>query len=94
MFLVVALLMAGCSGATHDLYRSAAGNVHAVVQSESPIPMNRNNDRGVRLPLSSRSSMNIDVECIIDYVQGESELTPQEEWQQTSTPWVRFNFTF
>ena len=91
--LVMALCMAACGGAHYGLYQPA-GIAAALINPSNPSPLKSEGDRGVHLSLSSHTSLNIDVECILDYVQGETPLEVQWDHPQSSNPWIRLNVSF
>ena len=94
---VLALLLAGCLSSGNpwmkidgDSY--AAG--YGLINSKTPETLLGNQSRGVRLSLSPRASISIDVECILDYVQGDSVFTPEYETNDHLNPWFRFDYAY
>jgi len=93
---VLAILLSGCIGSTGSLFR-AGGVDYARISGNPPIPINREDAPGLRLSISPRSALNIDVECILDYVQGDSTFSPEERTFDTITPlspWIRLDFSY
>ena len=93
---VLALLMAGCISSGTPCMK-ADGDSHsnyALTNTRTPRTLNGNETRGVRVSLSPRSSVNIDVECILDYVQGGPVDTPEFETTNHLYPWFRFEFAY
>lgn len=92
---MLAVAVAGCNAtATRYHYRPMAHGPN-LVETTLPMPIQTNGDRGVSLPLGNRLSLNIDVECILDYVQGESEtIKNQPLLQEHLNPWLRFSMNF
>jgi hypothetical protein len=96
VFLIVsamAILFSGCTASRVTFY-SATGHGLYLINPNSPTPLDIDENRGIRLPMSTRSSLSIDVECILDYVQGESTFGPQDERNDFMNPWVRLNLSF
>lgn len=46
------------------------------------------------MPISANSSLNIDVECILEYVQKDAAFGAANERSDFLNPWVRLNFSF
>lgn len=87
------ICLSGCTGANYDLYRSVdAGN--GLVNTSTPAPLGGREDRGVCLALSPKSSLDIDVECILDYVEGGTNLDSLGKQQNPLNPWIRWHFSF
>lgn len=93
---VAALFLSGCLGSGSPLLKMSGGSYgsYALTDTRKHEALYENDDRGVRLSLSSRSSINIDVECILDYVQGDPVFTPEYETDDHLNPWIRFNYTY
>jgi hypothetical protein len=86
--------LSGCTGATFDFYRSGSAT-YGLTNTSTPIPVSgKEDDRGVCLALSPRSSLNIDVECILDYVEGDTNLDSLGKQQSFLNPWIRWRFSF
>jgi hypothetical protein len=93
MVSTVVILLSGCAGSGHGLFRTnGAGN--ALANPPFPSALRNADNRGVCLPLSKRLSLNIDVECILDYVQGESPVEPVYLQNDFMNPWIRWNVNF
>ncbi len=91
----VAILLSGCAGSSYDLSRVASiGN--AMINTNTSHPPESNDDRGgVCLSLSSRLSLSIDIDGILDYVQGESTFTLENErLSHMSSPWISWNLSY
>lgn len=84
------ILLSGCNGSSYGLLRSA-GIGDAMVNPPLPLPLKSKDDRGICLSISTRSSLRIDVECILDYVQGASEFGLKEPYMN---PWIRWDVSF
>ena len=88
----MAILFCGCStGANHGLL-GTTGN--AMINSNTQPPLEAADGRGVCLPISTKSSVNIDVECILDYVQSDAPTDPIDGRVDLLNPWVRLNYSF
>jgi hypothetical protein len=85
--------LSGCTGASYDGYRSVAAT-GGLISTRAPAPISVNEDRGVCLALSPRSSLNIDVECILEYVEGDVNLDLLGKQQNLQNPWIRWHFSF
>lgn len=93
---VLAILLSGCIGSTGNLYRAEGGS-YARISGNPTIPQNNEDPSGLRLAISTRSAINIDVECILDYVQGDSTFSTEERNCDTITPlspWIRLDFSY
>jgi len=92
-----ALLLSGCLGSgTPFLIMNGGidGSSYAFTDSRRHEALYRNEGRGVRLSLSPRSAVNIDVECILDYVQGDPVFTTEFETDENLYPWIRFDYAY
>lgn len=93
MLPVAALLYSGCAPFTG--YRlDAVGSRYALIDARIPASLNDDGDRGIHLPITPRSSVNIDVECILDYVQGDSPLDAEFDANEWLNPWIRLDFSY
>jgi hypothetical protein len=96
VFLMVAamvILLTGCAGSGYGLVRiTGAGN--ALVNPPLPAPLKNTAEHGIRLSLSNRSSLNIDVEGILDYVRGEPLVETHSLRENFMNPWIRWNMAF
>jgi hypothetical protein len=89
----MAILFSGCTG--HSYRQSTSDDLGSwMINSTPPIPLNSDLNYGINLPISSQSTLSIDVECIIDYAQGESTIGPQDEQGYAMNPWVLYQITF
>jgi len=88
------ILLCGCSaGSGIGLMRTASpGNVLINTHAD-PTPKVAN-DRGVCMSINDHSSLNIDVECILEYVQRDASIDPADEQSDFLNPWVRLNYSF
>jgi hypothetical protein len=96
MLSAIAIIFCGCTtGSGYGLLRNA-GPGHAMIHTNTIPPLTVANDRGICLSISTKSSLNIDVECILEYVQGDSAFNSANEYQQGEqlNPWVRLNYSF
>jgi hypothetical protein len=96
VFLLVSasmIVLSGCAGSNLGFFQSAGGG-YALVNPPFPSAIKNVSARGICLPISSRSSLNIDVECIFDYVQGDSTLEAQYLRDDFTNPWIRWNIDF
>lgn len=94
---VLALLLVGCLSSGTPLLKMHGGgysNSYALTRSRTPGKLYGNGAPGVRFPLSPRSSVSIDVESILDYVQGGSVFTPEYDTNDNLTPWFCFEFAY
>jgi hypothetical protein len=93
MVAAMAILLSGCTGATGNWQRTS-GIGCALISSNTPTPLNSRGGSGLHLTLSPRSSVDIDVEGILDYMQGASNLAPEFEIQNLMDPWIRLEFSY
>lgn len=87
------VLLSGCTGANYSGYRSGA-LTGGLISTRAPAPISGKENRGVCLALSPRSSVNIDVECILEYVEGDANLDSLGRQQNLQNPWIRWHFSF
>lgn len=88
----MAILFCGCStGSSYGLL-GTTGN--AMINSNTHPPFEIADGRGVCLPISTKSSVNIDVECILDYVQSDAIFDPADGRIDLLDPWIRLNYSF
>lgn len=93
---VVAILLSGCIGSTGSLFRAGSGS-YPFLGDNSPLPHRGENATGLRLFISPRSALNIDVECIFDDVQGDSTFSPEErtcDSMKPLSPWIRMDVSY
>lgn len=89
----MAIVFCGCTGAGYGLLRSG-GNGHALINTHTR-PLEKSQDaRGVCLSISAKSSLNIDVACILAYVQGDATADTEEARSDLLNPWIRLNYSF
>lgn len=93
MVSAMAILCCGCStGSGYGSLRTAPpGN--ALMNTNTIPTLEGSHDRGVCMPISANSSLNIDVECILDYVQGDA-FDAANEQDDFLNPWIRLNYSF
>ena len=93
---VLALLLSGClhSGGFFLEKSYDPPGLSALTNSRTPQTLQGSDNRGIHLSLSPRSSVSIDVECILDYVQGEAVYRPEYETDDQLNPWIRFIYTY
>ena len=94
MVSAMAILCCGCStGSGYGLLRTAPRS-NALINTNTLPTLKESHDRGVCMPISANSSLNIDVECILEYVQGDHSLNAVAEQSDLLNPWVRLNYSF
>lgn len=93
MVAAIVILISGCTGPTGN-WRPTGGIGCALTNPNTPTSLNSHGDSGLHLILSSRSSVNIDVEGILDYMQGDSYLAPEYEIQNLMNPWIRLDVAY
>ena len=89
----MAIWFSGCSGVIGSWHPTSVTSC-ALISSNRPAPLNSYGGSGLHLTLSPRSSVNIDVEGILDYMQGDSSLAPEYEIQNLMDPWIRLEFSY
>ena len=82
-----ALMTAGCSATTNTQHRAALAGL---VETSHPVLINRQAARGIDLPLGAEASITIDVEGIIDFVQGDKSAAIEAEpvFCNDQHPWI------
>ncbi len=84
--------LSGCSSIHSLLHTSAETNSHIAGTTKE---MNAIDDDGdFYLPISTRTSVNIDVECILDYVQGTADVDNITSLPVHAAPWIRYQIRF
>lgn len=89
----MAIVFSSCTGSNYPLH-TAADIGNAMINSNHPSPLKSDPNCGVYLPISKRSALNIDVECIIDYAQGESTAASRDDRYVTMSPWFRLIISY
>jgi hypothetical protein len=87
------ILISSCSGPTGN-WKQTGGISSALTNPNTPTSLDSHAGSGLHLTLSSRSSVNIDVEGILDYMQGDSYLAPEYEIQNLMNPWIRLDVDY
>lgn len=86
-------MFSGCNGIQHGFFPSVSTD-SSLVGSTKPSPTSSDGS-ALCLPISTRTSLSIDVECILDYVQGtevlDNSFTPLPD---PVNPWFRYQITF
>jgi hypothetical protein len=93
---VLAILLSGCIGSTGSLFRAGGGS-YSLISGNPSMPHHGEDTPGLRLFISPRSALSIDVECILDYVQGDSPFRPEErtcDSMKPLSPWIRLDFSY
>ena len=91
--LAMATLLCACTTSGMNVYRTG-GSISAMTDPSPPTPLKDDPDRGVFVTISKRASLNIDVEGIIDYVQGTPTLVTDFQSDDHLDPWIRWNWSF
>ncbi len=94
MLSAMAILMYGCSTGSGNGLRRTTGPGNALKQTHTHPTQKMAHERGVCMSISAHSSLNIDVECILEYVQGDASFDPADEQSDFLNPWVRLNYSF
>jgi hypothetical protein len=93
---ILAILLSGCIGSTGSFFRAGGGS-YSLISGNTPKPHRGEDAPGLRLFISPRSAINIDVECILDYVQDDSPFSPEERTCDSImplSPWIRLDFSY
>jgi len=90
---VIAILFTACAP-SQGLRLATLGSHPSLTDTNAPRSLSDEQDRGINLPISAYTSMNIDVEGILDYVQGGSDFEVEFTANDWLNPWIRFNFSF
>ncbi len=88
----MATLLVGCSETNYRALHSS-GLSNALINSTTQTP-DSNEDIGVYLSLSQRSSLSIGIEGIIDYFKGTPIVDSLAQQQAIKEPWVCYNINF
>ena len=88
----LAILFCGCSTGTG--YGLLKANSYSMINSNTHPPLGAADCQGVCLPISAKSSVNIDVEGILEYVQKDTVLDQAEAQIDFLNPWIRLNYAF
>lgn len=92
MVVAMVILITGCAGSV-GFFRTA-GAANALVNPPLPAPLKGTTEHGIRLFISHRASLNIDIEGILDYVQGEPIVQTPSLRDDFNNPWIRCNLAF
>ena len=93
LFTAMTVLTSACSGTGHGVRENTGYGTSRVIASP-PASLDRGAHRGVAFSISDRSSVNIDVEGILDYMQGVSILTTDLAIDYHLDPWISWNVSF
>ena len=93
LFVAVTMLLAGCAP-SNQLVLNTIGTRRSLIDTSNPATLENAGNNGICLPLTSHASVNIDVECILDYVQGDSSLDAEIDANAWRNPWIRFNLSY
>jgi hypothetical protein len=85
-------IVSGCSGTGYQAFH-LADSKNALINSTKPTEEELQ-DFGLRLPLSQRSSVDVDVEGIIDFLKGTGLEDQLSQQQIIHDPWVCFTASF
>jgi uncharacterized alkaline shock family protein YloU len=88
----IAIFISGCTSSNYGLLKIASTS-NALVNTSTPA-MSKNDARGICLTISPRASVDIDVECILDYVQGNAIFDPAFQRQDHLAPWISYRVSF
>jgi len=88
----MAILFCGCSTGSGYGLLGTTGN--AMINSNTHPSLEVADGRGVCLPISAKYSVNIDVECILEYAQSDATFDPADERIDLLSPWIRLNYSF
>ena len=94
MLSAMAILCCGCStGSGYGWLRTAPPGNALINTHTDPTPK-ETHERGVCMPISGNSSLSVDVECILEYVQGDAAFDAADEQSDFLNPWIRLNYSF
>ena len=93
LFTAMTMLTCACSG-TGQGVREITGYGASRAIASPPASLDGNAHRGVAFSVSDRSSVKIDVEGILDYMQGASVLTTDLIADYHLDPWISWNVSF
>jgi hypothetical protein len=91
--LLMVMFLSACSGSACYVSKTNYADTKLIMPAP-PASLEGGTHRGIYLTISKRSSLSIDVECIVDYVQGESTLTGEDASIDHVNPWVYWNWYF
>jgi hypothetical protein len=94
MLSAMAIISYGCSTGSGNGSARTASPGKALNQTNTHPTPKMAHERGVCMSISARSSLNIDVECILEYVQGDASFDPADGQSYFLNPWVRLNYSF
>ena len=92
-FAAMTMLILLCSCAGHNTM-VISGHRSSLVIPSPPSSSVQDAHRGVVLSVSNRSSVKIDVEGILGYVQGAPALTPELAFNPPFYPWISWTVSF
>jgi hypothetical protein len=88
----MAILFYGCS--TDSSFGVIHSSDTSLINSNTHPQRNVTDDRGICLPITARSSLNVDVECILEYVQKEASVDATDGQTDLLYPWIRLDYSF
>jgi hypothetical protein len=94
MVSAMALIVCGCSTGSGRGLLNTAHRENALIHTSTHPAREVADERGVCMSISDHSSLSIDVECILEYVQRGSNFDPANEQGNFLNPWVRLNYSF
>lgn len=87
--LAIIFFLSACTGTTGNCPRTCVSNSHFLNLTHThPTPDKSRAEHGIDLTISKRSSLSIDIECILDYVQGEISMIDKNASVANNTPWI------
>jgi len=89
----MAILFSGCTG-SHCRLVPVTGYDHGMINSNTPATLDGENDRGVHVSISRRTSVKINVDGIMDYVQRWSTFGHEPAHRSVLTPWIRLDLSY
>lgn len=84
------VFLTACTGAA----RLESQTRHLPADSVNPPPPYTTAERGIQFSISRHSTLNVDVERIVDYVQGESMMVGEDRLEDHNTPWICLHWLF
>jgi hypothetical protein len=90
--LFLTAFLTGCGGTGYPTYPTIEAK-HKLISASEP-GGEGSAELGLRLPLSRSSSLGVDVNGIVDYLQGTATVDSLAEQQALQDPWICFSASF
>ncbi len=92
--LIGLMCVTACAGPNRHGSNANWSTVNNMINSSQSSPTGNPIDLGIHFSISKRSSLNIDIECIADYIQKELSVIGHDTTLNQTTPWISMDWHF